>query len=250
MDRWEGKVAVVTGASAGIGAAIVVDLLKAGMIVVGLARRHELVEALRQKAGGLGVLHSIKCDVTSEKDIRAAFTWVDTVLGGVEILINNAGIIHEGINMVTADNTEAIRSTIDTNIMAVVLCTREAFQIMKRRSVDGHIVIINGIDGHSVPYIVGMGATVNIYPATKHAVTAMTEVLRQEFQMEGTNVKISSVSPGMTRTDITTVHLREMLHEMPMLEPEEVSASVMYVLRTAPHVQIHELIVKPVGERF
>lgn len=192
MERWIGKTAVVTGASSGIGAAIVIDLLKAGVNVVGLARRLERVESIQQKIPPLakGKLYPIKCDLTQESEIKNAFNWVEDNLGGTDILINNAGIIRT-MNLLDADNTQDLRDTIDTNILAVVLCTREAFHSMRSRSVDGHIIHINSQAGHKIPYFVGLYPSFNIYPSTKYAVTAMTEVMRQELQVFDTKIKVT-----------------------------------------------------------
>lgn len=193
MNRWIGKVAVVTGASSGIGAAIAVDLVKAGVIVVGLARRPERIELLKNSIPDelKGKLHSFKCDVTKEEDIKNAFKWVETNVGGADILINNAGIVLKA-NLLDEDNTDIMKKVIDTNLIGVVLCTREAFQSMKRRGItDGHIVIINSVAGHSVTYLVGKLPSFHIYHASKHAVTALTESLRQELQSFGTKIKIT-----------------------------------------------------------
>jgi len=255
MDRWSNKVAVVTGASAGIGAAIVIDLVKAGMIVVGLARRVERVEELKSKipATCAGKLHAFKCDLQQEEDVRAAFKWIEETLGGIDVLVNNAGIITQA-NLVDLDNTAKIKSVIDTNILGVVYCTREAFHSMKKRNVDGHVITINSIVGHGVPYTVTSPfPSFNIYPPTKFAVSAMTEVYRQEFQREKTKIKITSISPGAVRTEIMgpdTPELAEMLKDFPILQSEDISAAVLYVLGTPPHVQVHELMIKPIGEAF
>lgn len=110
MERWEGKVAVVTGASSGIGAAICMDLVRAGVIVVGLARKVYKIEVrfqigsvssdfnldLSQKLKSQlvyesGKLHSRFCDLTNDESIEAAFNWIEERLGGVNILINSAG---------------------------------------------------------------------------------------------------------------------------------------------------------------
>lgn len=192
MDRWVGKTAVVTGASSGIGAAIVVDLIKAGVNVVGLARRKERIEALRESipATATGKLYAIKCDLTQEPDIKSAFSWIEANLGGTDILVNNAGII-KTMNLLDAENTDNLRETIDTNILAVVICSREAFNSMKNRNVNGHIIHINSCAGHKIPYFVGLYPSFNIYPSTKFAVTAMTEVMRQELQSFGTKVKVT-----------------------------------------------------------
>lgn len=192
MDRWNGKTAIVTGASSGIGAAIVVDLLNAGVNVVGLARRQERVEALKDQTASTatGKLYAIKCDLTNEDDIRQAFAWANDHLNGVDILINNAGII-KTMNLLDADNTSQLRETIDTNVLAVAICSREAVQSMRKRNVDGHIVHINSCAGHKIPYFVGLYPSFNIYPSTKYAVTAMTEVMRQELQTFNTKIKVT-----------------------------------------------------------
>lgn len=192
MERWSGKIAIVTGASSGIGASIVVELAKAGVRVVGLARRAARVEALKEQLSDSvkGELHAFKCDVTSETDIKSAFQWVEIKFGGIDILINNAGVGETGMNIVDSDNSEQLKRVIDTNLMAPTLCTREAFQSMKKRNVDGHIITINSYLGHTIPFL-PFNQSLNIYPPTKFAVTAMTEVLRQEFQLFKTKIKIT-----------------------------------------------------------
>lgn len=192
MKRWVGKVAVVTGASSGIGAATTIDLVKAGMIVVAIARRVKRVEVLKNKISrtATGVLYPRKCDLNKEEDIVALFNWIDVELGGVHVLINNAGVNNQA-QLLDDNNTAQIRQVIDTNIVAVVQCTREAFKSMKRRNFDGHIVIINSIGGHNVPYAVGCVESFSIYRPTKFAITAITETLRQEFQANNTKIKIT-----------------------------------------------------------
>lgn len=191
MDRWNGKVAVVTGASAGIGASIVVELLKSNMIVVGLARRKEKVEALQGQVP-TGKLHALKCDVSIESDVKTAFEWIDANLGGTDVLISNAGVLHF-FHLTDADNTEMLQQTVNTNLLGTVYCAREAFQSMKRRNFDGHIVLMNSVAGHRVPFFLSLNRTafLNAYHSTKHGLTAMVEVLRQEFQQFGTKIKIS-----------------------------------------------------------
>lgn len=193
MERWIGKVAVVTGASSGIGRAIAIDLAKAGVNVVALARRKDRLDDLQEEIsqdGKSAKLYPLKCDVMCEEEIKNAFEWIEKNLGGVDILVNNAGTLRS-VNLVDENNTNAIKEVLDTNVLGVVLCTREAFQSMKRRGVNGHVVIINSILGYKVPYVIDKFGSFNIYPATKHALTAMTEVFRQEFQHLQTKVKIT-----------------------------------------------------------
>lgn len=94
MERWEGKVAVVSGASGGIGAAICTALCRAGMIVCGLSRRKDKVEKLRLSLfGSLGQLNAVECDITIEDSVKQAFAWIEKTLGGIDILVNNAGVV-------------------------------------------------------------------------------------------------------------------------------------------------------------
>lgn len=191
MERWHNKVAVVTGASAGIGAATCKALVEEGMIVVGLARR--LVKMKTKVLPTIAAdkqhnFHCFKCDVGDEGSVKEAFEWVQRQFGGVDVLINNAGVA-KSTSLLAENNSQDITDTINTNVMGVVWCTREAFRSMKQRKVNGHVVIINSVAGHKVPVIPGM--SLNIYPASKHAVTAMTEVLRQEFSAEKTKIKIT-----------------------------------------------------------
>jgi NADP+-dependent farnesol dehydrogenase len=259
MERWRGKVAIVTGASAGIGAAIAKQLVEEGLQVVGLARRSERVEELAKKLQSKkGKLHAVKADISKEEDILNAFKWTSDNLGPVHILVNNAGIIQQ--TNLTEGDTEKWKRVLDTNVMGLCIATREAVKVMKAKKIDGHIIHINSIAGHTIPNFPGL----NVYPASKHAVTALTETLRQEFNHLGLKIKITSVSPGGVDTeiaqtnnfDITPQIVEEMKKmprlrtKMPMLESEDVADSVLYVLSTPPHVQIHELTIKPVGEMF
>lgn len=192
MDRWVGKVAVVTGAASGIGAAITLDLLRAGVIVVGLDKNVKAVEELRHKVPPnlASALHPRECNVSHEASIVDAFAWIDSNLGGVEILVNNAATFHAG-QLLDGGNTEWLRSALDTNVLGMVLCTREACHSMKRRNAAGHVVLINSLFGHAVPIMPPGVGSMNIYPATKHATTAVAEVLRQEFNRAETKIKIT-----------------------------------------------------------
>jgi len=97
MERWSGKVALVTGASAGIGAAIAEQLVLDGMKVVGLARRVERVEEIRDRLkGAKGELYPYKGDVGKAEDIEAVFKWIKEKFGGIHVLVNNAGIARNG----------------------------------------------------------------------------------------------------------------------------------------------------------
>ncbi|XP_068894814.1 farnesol dehydrogenase-like [Tenebrio molitor] len=249
LDRWKGKVAIVTGASAGIGAAIAEQLVEQGLQVVGLARRVERVEELAKKLKGKkGKLHGVKADISKEEDILNAFKWTSDNLGPVHILVNNAGLTQK-TNLTTEGDTEKWRKIFDTNVMGLCIATREAVKIMQAKKIDGHVIHINSTTGHRVPNLPGR----NVYPASKHCVTALTETLRHELRHLGLKVKITSVSPGRCATEfgnVTDPKILEQMKNVPRLKPENVANAVLYVLSTPPDVQVPELTIQAMGDEF
>ncbi|XP_059611165.1 farnesol dehydrogenase-like [Phlebotomus argentipes] len=250
MEQWKNRVAIVTGASSGIGAAIAKDLVKAGMITIGLARRVERIEALKNDLSPelIHNLHAFKCDITKEEEIVSVFARIHEKFNGIDVLVNNAGVYRDTA-LIDKDNSDIIREVMDTNVMGLVFCTREAFKSMEKHGRNSHVVHINSIAGHQV-YCNIEQPSINIYPPSKYAVTAITEIHRQEFIRSKRHIKVTSVSPGLVKTEIFIPEHREMLSKLPILEPEDVSQSVLYVLGTPPHVQVHELTIKPFGESY
>ncbi|XP_075156899.1 farnesol dehydrogenase-like [Haematobia irritans] len=247
MERWQNKIAVVTGASAGIGAAICKALVEKGMIVIGLARRVEKMEDQTRSLISEEYqknFHCHKCNVIEEESVKQAFAWIEENFGGVDVLINNAGVF-QPTDLIAPDNSEIIKSTINTNILGVIWCTREAFHNMKKRNFDGHVIMMNSVAGHIVPAVPGF--SFNAYAPSKYAVSAMTEVLRQEFFNKETKIKITSISPGTVKTEIFGDNPLP-IPNLPMLACEDVADAVVYCIQTPPNVQVHELIIKPIGE--
>ncbi|XP_025837716.1 farnesol dehydrogenase-like isoform X2 [Agrilus planipennis] len=188
MDRWVEKVAVVTGASAGIGAAIAEALVKEGLIVAGFARRTDRVEKLAKKlqdANAKGKLHAVKVDMTKENEIIDGFNWVKKNLGPIHVLVNNAGVAR--FDALIDSDTQKWRDIFDTNVIGLSIATREAVKDMRANNVDGHIIHINSIVGHQVLNFQG----INAYPASKHAITALSETLRHEFIQNKLKIKIT-----------------------------------------------------------
>ncbi|XP_046412390.1 farnesol dehydrogenase-like [Neodiprion virginianus] len=248
MDRWAGKIALVTGASAGVGAATVETLVREGLTVVGIARRVEKIEKLGEKLkDAKGKLWAKKCDVTKEEEILEVVEWIKKTLGGIDILVNNAGMAH--FASISDGDTEGFRRILNVNVLAVAIFTREAVRSMKARQVDGHIININSVLGHGVPEV---SDKYSLYPSSKYAVTAMTEVTRKELIKANAKIKITSISPGLIRTEFLAVATTEAVAEAvysqrPILDPEDVANAIVYALGTPPHLQVCELILRPVG---
>ncbi|KAL5243847.1 hypothetical protein ACI65C_011257 [Semiaphis heraclei] len=249
MEQWKGKVAIVTGASAGIGEAIVVKLLKYGVHVVALARREvklkELVESLNGKGINCGIVHTKVCDVTNEQAVKNVFSWVDSTLGGVSILINNAGTAK--ISSLLNGRLEDWQEMMNLNVLALNVCSREAFQSMTRNKIDGHIIQVNSTAGHNItPYF-----SMKMYNATKHAVSILCEGLRHELQLVGSKIKVSSLSPGGVSTELLLNILERskepnstfQVNNVNILQTEDVANAVIATLGTPPTVLIAEMTI-------
>lgn len=179
MNKWQGKIAVVTGASAGIGAATVKDLAKHGINVIGLARRPERIEKLAKELGETpGKIYAHKCDVSDKESVREAFQWIEEKFKVVHILVNNAGIGKKTqILTDNLDNSGELEEVINTNFSGLIRVTQHAYQLMKNAEDYGMIININSIAGHITPFPKDAASFANVYHGTKHAVTATTEVL-------------------------------------------------------------------------
>ncbi|XP_047106891.1 dehydrogenase/reductase SDR family member 11-like [Schistocerca piceifrons] len=236
IDKYKGRVALVTGASAGIGAAIVQALLKEGLTVVGMARRVDKIKELELN-GAPGKLHAIAGDVGDEGSILSVFKWIKDNLGGVDVLINNAGTFP--VNEPIDGKTEDWKSILDVNVLGLSICTREAVQDMLGRGVDdGFIIHINSISGHVPPYTAGAA----MYAASKHAVKVLLEGLRKDLIARSSQIRVGQISPGLVDTEgvrktLPELDLPEEVKESPFLCPEDIADAVVYMLSRHPRVQ-------------
>lgn len=128
-------------------------------------------------------LFALHCDVADPQSVTKAFKIIEEKYGKINILVNNAGVCK---NLNILDHGESsfkkLNETIDTNFRGLLQCTREAYNLMDKSDEYGLIININSIAGHNVPF---MTFSSNVYSATKHAVTAMTEIVRQELVISG-----------------------------------------------------------------
>ncbi|KAG8232999.1 hypothetical protein J437_LFUL013663, partial [Ladona fulva] len=143
MERWTGRLAVVTGASAGIGATIAKTLVKNGINVVGMARRVDKIQALaKELENEKGKLIAVQCDVSDSASVQSAFQTVEECHGGVDILINNAGIL--GKTSLLDGPVEDWSRILSVNVIGLCHCTKLAVKSMRERKVDdGQIIHIS-----------------------------------------------------------------------------------------------------------
>ncbi|SHH26553.1 SDR family NAD(P)-dependent oxidoreductase [Geodermatophilus nigrescens] len=241
-----GKVALVTGASSGIGEATAVALAGAGAAVAVGARRADRLEALagRLRDGGARVL-TLDLDVTDEASCRAAVARTREELGGLDVLVNNAGVMLLG-TIVGAD-VEDWRRMLSTNVLGLMYMTHAAIDGMVEQG-SGDVVNISSVAGRTARKGAG------VYNASKWAVNAFSESLRQEVTTRG--VRISLVEPGAVATELTD-HITQpeakaasqrMAAEMTPLQAEDVARAIAYVVSQPPHVAVNEVLVRPTAQ--
>ncbi|XP_044751244.1 farnesol dehydrogenase-like [Coccinella septempunctata] len=245
MERWIGKLAVVTGASSGIGASIAEHLVQRGLRVVGLSRRMERMENLAERLQiHSGTLYGIQVDMTKTDDIIRAFERIEREYGPIHILVNSAGIF-ANTSLIDGD-IKKWRDTFEVNVLGLCTATKESVASMMKHNIDGHIIHLNSVVGHRPVDFLGE----NVYPASKHAVTALTNSWRNELVKKGTKIKVTSISPGLVKnTEIFEASGSEMANVDfgEALTPKDISEAVLYVLNTPPHVQVHDIILRTTG---
>uniref|UniRef100_A0A023FB54 Putative dehydrogenase n=1 Tax=Triatoma infestans TaxID=30076 RepID=A0A023FB54_TRIIF len=246
MDRWKDRVAVVTGASSGIGEAIARSLAEHGMKVAALARRFDRLQKLQDDCKNyIGSLKSYKCDITNENEINSTIKLIVKDLGPISVLVNNAAL-YESVPL-TDTSHGSCRNTHETNVIGLVTLTQHAVEIMKKHNIDdGHIININSVFGHCILSVVGTGN----YFASKHAVLVLTECLKNELAAMKSNIRVTSISPGLVDTEMANIFTHNSVHHYPFLTTNDVLECLLFVLSVKPHVNISELIVQPVGETY
>jgi NADP-dependent 3-hydroxy acid dehydrogenase YdfG len=247
-ERWKGKVALVTGATTGIGEAMAHALGDLGMKVAVAGRRKERLDAVVKELAAKqqeGV--AVPVDLRSEADIQRMFADVHKQWGLVDVLINNAGL---GYNGTIADApTTDWKEVLDVNVLAFSICIREAMKDMQDKQ-DAAIINISSIAGHRVP----PGARGNtFYAASKHAVRAITDGLRFELVAAKSKIKMGMISPGMVETEFHARSTRtekkpSSYAQFRVLDPQDVAGAAVYMLTTPRHVQIHDIIMRSVEQ--
>ncbi|XP_043483267.1 farnesol dehydrogenase-like [Leptopilina heterotoma] len=241
MDRWNNKFAIVTGASSGIGLELVKALVKNNVNVFGLARRMEKMEKLKiNLKNERGEFYPIKCDLSNEGDILTAFRWIEENFKTIDILVNNAGITtSEFLIDSTAEN---LKNILDVNLIAPIICTREAVRIMRANNIDGHIIYINSMSGHRVPF--WNNTTFNIYSPSKFALKQMSELTEMKLKEAKNCTKVTTIFPGLVKTEMPP---DDLFGQTSFIDPEDICNAIIYALKTPPHVQIKELTITPLA---
>lgn len=249
LNRFAGATALVTGASSGIGTAVATSLARSGLRVVLTARRADRLESLAEKlrADRAEVL-VVPADARKETELIGVFDRVRATYGGVDVLVNNAGLGRSAPLM--EGKTEDWREMLEVNVLALCICTREAIADMRSRDRPGHVFHIASMASYRVPP--GTGAA---YAATKHAVRALTEGLRQELRAQGSSIRVTAVSPGFVETEFATVFAHgdpgaaaRTYGRFRVLTPEDVASAVLYALAAPDRMEVHDVLMRPTAQ--
>ena len=238
-----GKVAIITGASSGIGEATAITLAKSGVKVAIGARRVDRLEELSKKiiAAGGEVLFQ-KLDVTKREECDNFAKAVLDKWGSIDILVNNAGLMP--LSFFKNLKVDEWDQMIDVNIKGVLYCTGSVISHMKEKK-SGHIVNLSSVAGRVV-FPAG-----SVYCATKFAVAAFTEGLRQEFSVRS-NIRITSIEPGIVATELTDTITDESLQQfvengkkMETLQAQDIANAILYAVDSPSHVNVNEILIRP-----
>lgn len=236
------KVAVVTGASSGIGYATAMALAKAGAKVAIGARRTGRLADLENKINESGEAFSQKLDVTKKQECQSFVNNVLEKWGSVDILVNNAGLMP--LSFVKNLKIDEWDQMVDVNIKGVLYCTAAVVPHMLQRK-SGHIVNISSVAGRIV-FPAG-----SVYCATKHAITAFSEGLREELSVRK-NIRVTCIEPGVVATELTNAITDESLQsfvenakKMESLQADDIANAIVYAVGSPAHVNVNEVLIRP-----
>jgi NADP-dependent 3-hydroxy acid dehydrogenase YdfG len=245
LDSLKGRVALVTGASSGIGEATARLLSAHGVRVAAVARRLERLEALARAAGPGRVAVAV-ADVAEEQGARAAVAFAVREYGRLDILVNNAGVMLLG--PIEGADAEDWRRMVGLNLLGLMFVTREALPHLV--AAQGDVVNVSSVAGRVARK--GAGG----YNATKWGVCAFSESLRQEMSPKG--VRVTVVEPGLVATELadhithaeTRRATQEWIGSLRPLRAEDVAAAVLYAVSQPPHVSVNEILLRPTDQAY
>ncbi|SFK25965.1 NADP-dependent 3-hydroxy acid dehydrogenase YdfG [Porphyromonadaceae bacterium KH3CP3RA] len=248
-EKLDKTVALVTGASSGIGRATAIRLASAGAKVVLVARRIERLKELEQQIKNAGgEAFPIDADLTNVNEANEAITKTITMFGRLDTLVNAAGVMNNGATL--ERSLEELEQMIAVNLRGLLYITRaalpyliEAVATSPRKVVD--VVNISSVAGRIAT------AQVAVYNATKFGVTAATEAWRQEFTRQ--SVRFSVVEPGAVDTELWDEAgwkvFNDLFGKVESLHASDIAEAVAFIVTNPRHVAINEIVVRPTDQK-
>jgi NADP-dependent 3-hydroxy acid dehydrogenase YdfG len=249
--RLDGTVALITGASSGIGEATALALADAGAAVAIAARRRDRLDALADKIrGNGGTVLVLEADVTEQQHAEGIVEQTVRELGRLDTLVNNAGLMLLGPTQ-GADMDDWARM-VQVNLMALLWSSHAALP---------HLLAAAGQDPRRVADLVNISSVAGRFPrvgsqaynATKHGVNGFSEALRQEFTKR--HVRVSVIEPGAVSTELAGHNrpevqegMRARFGDMDLLQAEDIAEAIAFVVTRPRHMAINELLVRPTDQ--
>ena len=247
-QRLAGTVALVTGASSGIGEATAVQLAAEGAAVAVVARRKDRLDDLAARieaAGGRALV--LEADVTDGEQARAVVAQTVEGLGRLDTLVNNAGVMLLG--PMESAPVEEWQRMVELNVMGLMFCTHAALPHLLAAAEDSPRRVADVVSISSVAGRIARAGS-GVYNATKFGVGAFSEGLRQEVTQR--HVRVSLVEPGAVATELVSHNrpeVQEMIAQrfadMERLQSEDISDAVTYIVTRPRHVAINEVLIRP-----
>jgi NADP-dependent 3-hydroxy acid dehydrogenase YdfG len=238
------KIALITGATSGIGKATAQLLLNNDYRVILTGRRIELLNELKEKYPE-GSVYILCFDIRNSQETESALNGLPQEWKKIDVLVNNAGLAW-GLSQFYDGQIEHWETMIDTNIKGLLYVSRIVAKWMKVAE-NGHIVNIGSIAGKEV-YSNG-----NVYCATKHAVDALTKAMR--IEMSPFNVRVTGVHPGAVETEFSIVRFdgdtekaKSVYQGFENLLAEDIADAIFYCVSRKPHVNINDLVIMPTAQ--
>ncbi len=242
----EGTVALVTGASSGIGAATAAALAGQGAAVALAARRRDRLEALAAGIRGQGgTALVLESDITDQKQAADAVARTVAELGRLDTLINNAGVMLLG--PAAAAPLSEWEQMVQLNVLGLLYCAHAALPHLLRAAEDNPRQVADMVNISSVAGRVARNGN-NVYSLTKHGVGAFSESLRQEVTKR--YVRVSLVEPGATATELASHNRPEVLDSIrsqfgQTMRAEDIADAIIYIVTRPRHVAVNEMLIRP-----
>jgi NADP-dependent 3-hydroxy acid dehydrogenase YdfG len=246
MKRLDGRIALVTGASSGIGEATAIALAQAGARVAIAARRVDRLQALAERLRPLGAEPLVlEADLLDEHVAQRIVRDTERHFGQLDILVNNAGVMY--LEPVAEADLGRWRRMLELNVLSLIASTQAALAGMRARR-DGHIVNIASTAGR----IANPNAAA--YSATKFGVVAFSEALRREIYAD--NIRVSVIEPGVVQTELrdhighaaTQATLNAWAGGMRQLQSEDVADAIVFCVTRPSHVNVNEILMRPTDQ--